>query len=216
MSSLLDKINTLLRSRVESFLEEDLRLGGSRERRSLLSAERLGGDIDREIAALRERIEQAISYEENRQAEIDALHQEAADWDLKADNALLNNDEVTARNALARMKRAEQKATLLEADLIQHRRNTADFIERVNVLEGLVAEARSQEHPIPPAAPAQTLDSVLHTTRIEVEVLEGEEQASSQESPPPPTTADQPPTAHTDDLDARRARLARHNPKQEE
>ncbi len=216
MSSLLNKINTLLRSRVEGFLEEDLRLGGNRERRSLLSADRLGGDIDREISALRERIEQAIGYEEDLQAQIDALRQEAADWDLQADNALLDNDEVTARNALARMKRAEQKASLLEADLIQHRRNTADFIERVNVLEGLVAEARTQEHTTPPSTPTTTLDTVLQTTRIEVEVLEGEEQASPPAAQPPSSATAQQSDAHADDLATRRARLARHNPEQEE
>jgi phage shock protein A len=217
MSGLLNKINTLFRARIENFLEEDLHLTRNRDRRELLSADQLGQDIDREVTALRQRIEQAITHEEKLQTEIDALRQEASDWDLQADNALLKGDEVTARHALAQMKRTEQKAALLEADLVQHHRSTAEFIERVNVLEGLVAEARSQQQSAPPPSTGKTLDTVLHTTRIEVETLEeGKEPPSAVAQERAQEQDEVAATRDDDDLAARRARLARHNPVKEE
>ncbi len=215
MTGLLNKINTLIRSRIESFLEEDLRLPGSRERGELLSADRLGANIDQEIVALRRRIDQAITHEENLQTAIDALRQEASDWDIQADNALLQGDEIAARHALEQFKRTEQKAALLEADLAEHRRSTAEFIERVNVLEGLIAEAREQRPSRPPAA-GETLDTVLHTTRIEVETLENEAGPSAAALGEARDQDRGTATPAEDDLAVRRARLARHNPEKEE
>ncbi len=110
MTDLLNKINTLIRARVEGFLSQDLGLSLSRSERAPLSADRLGKDIDREVAALRQRIDAALERDEGLQAQIATLRQEAADWDLKADNALLEKDEATARHAVAQMQRVEQRA----------------------------------------------------------------------------------------------------------
>lgn len=207
MSSLLNKISTLLRARIEDFLEEDLRLSSGPDRRELLSANRLGKDVDREIEALRRRIDEAITHEEKLQEEIDALRQEAADWDLRADNALLAGDEAAARHAVLQMQHAERSAAFKEADLVQHRRSTAEFIERVNMLEGLVAEARNRQEEPAAAPPSATLDTVLQSARQEAEKLEDAGQAPTPEEQPAQDTA-----PVEDDLVARRARLARHNP----
>lgn len=207
MSSLLNKISTLLRARIEEFLEEELRFSSSPDQRELLSASRLGKDVDREIEALRRRIDEAITHEEKLQEEIDALRQEATDWDLRADNALLTHDEAAARHAVLQMQRAEQLAALKEADLARHRRSTAEFIERVNMLEGLVAEARKHQKEPATVPPSATLDAVLQTTRQEVERLE-----EAERSPAPVEQPSQDTAPIEDDLAARRARLARHNP----
>ncbi len=207
MSSLLNKISTLLRARIEAFLDEELRLSSGPGRRELLSASQLGKDVDREIEALRRRIDEAITHEEKLQEEIDALRQEAADWDLRADNALLAGDEAAARHAVMQMQHAERSAAFKEADLVQHRRSTAEFIERVNMLEGLVAEARNRQEEPAAAPPSATLDTVLQSTRQEAEKLEDAGQAPTPEGQPAQDTA-----PAEDDLVARRARLARHNP----
>lgn len=237
MTDLLNKINTLIRARVEGFLSEDLGLSLGRSGRTPLSADRLGKDIDREVAALRRRIDAALEHDENLQAQIAALRQEAADWDLKADNALLEKDDAAARHAVAQMQRLEQRAALLEADLARLRRDTADLIDKVNMLEGLVADARRQQGAAPPPAalqtaepppvepqvaepsaaprqiaeppPTSTLDAVLQTTRREIETLEAEEKrlAAAQEQARQAVEAIQ----VEDDLALRRQRLARRD-----
>lgn len=228
MADLWTKVNALLRARVERFLEDDLHLplGGR--------SDRLGRNIDGEIAALRQQIDSALDREEQLEAQIAALRQEAATWDAQADNALLQGDEATARYALGQMQNVERRTTLLEADLSQHRRNTADFITRVNMLEGLVAEARRREEAAPPEpapAMASTLDSVLQTARQEIETLEAEEarlepvqvkvpvRAQPAEKAEAPGSIEVPVEAQVnqeieriqveDELAARRARLAR-------
>ncbi len=217
MSSLLNKINTLLRSRIEAFLADDLGLSAGQQR-GVLAAGRLGTHIDREIAALRKHIDEAITYEETLQAEIDALRQEAAGQSRRADKALLHQDEATARRALAEMTTLERKAALLEADLHQHRRSTATLIERVNVLEGLVAEARSQQESETGEASSHsgspTLDAVLQTTRQEIEMLDDteENQEATRHGAAAQAAA---PLSEDDDLAVRRMRLARHDSAEE-
>lgn len=234
MADLWTKVNALLRARVERFLEDDLHLplGGR--------SDWLGRNIDGEIAALRKQIDGALDREEQLEAEIAALRQEAATWDAQADNALLQGDEATARYALGHMQNVERRATLLEADLSQHRRNTADFITRVNMLEGLVAEARRREEaaplePEPAPATASTLDNVLQTARQEIETLEAEEARLEPVRVKVPVRAQPSPKAEApgdievpveaqvnqeieriqveDELAARRARLARRETK---
>lgn len=221
MPGLFDKINTLLRARVESFLEDDLRLPHHRDRRGLLAADQLGGNIDAEIAALRQQIEDAITYEEQLQAEISTLLDQAADWDARADNALLEEDESTARQAVAGLKRLRQQIAMREADLAQHRRTTAEFIERVNMLEGLVAETRRQPAAATPDTvdTPPTLENIIQTARQEVATLRTTEAAlAADAAPEQPADPEPVPNSSSadDNLAARRARLSRPTPKQEE
>lgn len=212
MASFFGKISTLIKARVENFLEEDLHLPQNRDRREVLSSERLGKGIDGEIAVLRQRIDEAIDYEESLEMEIDALRQEASDWDMRADNALSAGNDASARQALSQMKQAEQRARMLEADLHQHRRTTAEFIERVNVLEGLVAEARREQAAGDQSVePSRTLDTVLQETRAEVDSLD------ETAAPPVDTRQDLPDEKQDrDDLATRRARLSKREASQEE
>jgi phage shock protein A len=220
MAGLFQKINTLLKARIDSFLEEDLHLPQRPDTDALLSAARLGKDVDREISALRQRIEEALTYEDTLQEKIDALRQEASDSDSQADQALLQGQEDAARQAVEHMRRLEQQATMLEADLVQHRRTTAEFIERVNVLEGLIAEARREQTTEAAAAPTETLDQVIQTVQRDAESPDQGEPVRvvvhPAETRPERHVADEAAPPVNDDLAARRARLARRNPQQEE
>ena len=221
MAGLFQKINTLLKARIDTFLEEDLRLARRPDAENLLSADRLGKDVDREISALRQRIEEALTYEDALQEKIEALRQEASDADLQADRALLDGAKDTARQAVEQLRRLEQQAQMLEADLVQHRRTTAEFIDRVNVLEGLIAEARrQQDSELAATPPVETLDQVIQTAQREAESPDEGEPVRVVVHPAQPrpvrpvADADAPPI--DDDLAARRARLARRIPPQEE
>src|SRR5262249_50751206 len=133
MSNLLDKLNVLVRSSLNSF-------GGSK-----IPAGRLGKDIDGEIAALRKKIDEALSTEDGMQQRVDALLKQAAGVDQQADEALKRNDENNARYAVQEMHRLQQQASMVQADLENHRRSTSDFIERVNMLEAMVSDARREQ-----------------------------------------------------------------------
>ena len=64
--------------------------------------------------------------------------------DQAADNALVTGDELAARQSVQQMQRQRQQNAVLEADLESHRRATSELIERVNTLEAMVSDARSQ------------------------------------------------------------------------
>jgi chromosome segregation ATPase len=133
--NLTDKLNTLIRSRVQGAIDD---LNPRRRDQPL----KPGKNIDREVAALRQRINQALDDEDRMTAEIGALQGQVADWDQQADHALSRGDEAAARHAVRQMQLVQQHQTMLEADLAQHRYATSELISRVNELEARAAEAR--------------------------------------------------------------------------
>jgi phage shock protein A len=143
MSNILDKLNLLVKSSLNNFL------GEAAERASTLrpriSAARLGKDIDNEIAALRKRIDDALNEEDAMQDRLGKLQEQIASIDAQADDAVQRGDEPTARHLLQQMRQLEQQAAMLQADLEQHRRSTSDFIQRVNMMEAMVSDARREQ-----------------------------------------------------------------------
>jgi hypothetical protein len=132
--NLTEKLNTLIRSRVRGAIDD---LNPRRRDQPMTP----GKTIDRDVAALRQRINQALDDEDQMTAEIDVLQRQAADWDQQADRALTRGDEAAARHAVRQMQLVRQHQTMLEADLAQHRYATSELISRVNELEARAAEA---------------------------------------------------------------------------
>ncbi|MFC1959080.1 PspA/IM30 family protein [Chloroflexota bacterium] len=219
MSDLFKKINTLVRAQIDGFIEDDLRLP-RRKSRSDVPFDPTGKDAARAIAAMRQQIEKALSYEDDLLEQIDALHQEASDLDRQADDLLQVGDEANARRNLAQLKHTERQITMLDADLVRHRQQTAELMDRVNVMESLVgaAQATAQQSP-----PAQQITTPTGTQEVNVPVTIVVDTDQPQEpddsvAKPPPTQNEQ---THTtpladDDLAARRARLTQRPPKQQE
>jgi phage shock protein A len=143
MGNILDKLNLLVKSSLNNFL------GEAAERASTLrpkiSAARLGKDIDNEITALRKRIDDALNEEDAMQDRLDKMQAQIASYDAQADDSLQRGDESTARHLLQQMRQQEQQAAMLQADLEQHRRSTSDFIQRVNMMEAMVSDARREQ-----------------------------------------------------------------------
>jgi phage shock protein A len=133
--NLTDKLNTLIRSRVQGAID-DL---NPRRRDQPLKPDK---NVERDVAAMRQRINQALDDEDQMTAEINALQGQVEDWDQQADRALTQGDEAAARHAVRQMQLVEQRQAMLEADLAQHRFATSELISRVNELEALAAEAR--------------------------------------------------------------------------
>jgi phage shock protein A len=213
----------LVKSSLNSFLD-DLSAQGSKPAVHV-PVERLGPDIDQEIAALRKRIELALADEDTMQKRLDQLQQQIEAYDRQADSALQSGDEAGARYLVQQMQRQQQLASTVQADLEQHRQSTSDLIQRVNTLDALVTDARRAQPPeqqaeqTPPApvadsqtqperSPGAILSNLLREARERVEKI-----TVSPDEPAQPIPMSNKEKANTtqveDDLAKRRARLSK-------
>ena len=140
MDDLFKKLNTLVKASVNDLL-------GDRRtsRRKPLSPGKIGKDVDREIAALRQRITEALDYEDKLQARAQELAGEVKRWDKQADDALSQGNDTAARHAVEQMQRAQQRFAMAEADLHEHQIVTQELIQQVNTLETAVETARRSQ-----------------------------------------------------------------------
>lgn len=196
MSSLINKLNVLVKSNLHGVMGDDS--PDTARRKKLLP---LGKDIDREIAALRQQVEQALNDEDRMTAESEVLQRQVADWDQQADQALERGDEATARHAIRQVQLQQQHLTMLIADLAQHRIATSELIQRVNQLEALVAEARRQ----PPETPAVEENE---DESLSVRLRKARQQAGEQVESPASQPSNVDENVVEDDLARRRARLS--------
>jgi phage shock protein A len=210
MADLFKKLNVLIKAGLNDILPEPP------DPRRTDQPVRLGKDIDREVGALRQRVNEAIQYEEKLQAQARVLRDEVARWDQQADEAVARGNDAVARHAIDQMKRAEQRLTMAEADLREHQLVTEDLMRRVNGLEAVVADARRQQaqHPTPDAAPVQAIADVLRSAREKIaemgDLLAARDEVNSQTTPPAVQAADAAASAAVDDdLARRRQRLSK-------
>jgi len=139
MSDMFKKLNLLLKSRLNDVM------GENPLRRRPLDSKRLGKDLDREVEYLRKQINDAIAYEEGLQEKVASLMQDAERVDRQADEAVENGDEIQARRLIAQLQRIQQHLTIAQSDLHEHQLVTQDLIQKVNVLDAVVAEAKRQK-----------------------------------------------------------------------
>jgi chromosome segregation ATPase len=214
MSDLLEKLNVLLRASLSSLTS------GSAERPSVtpIAPERLGTpkELDREIAALRKQLADAIAQQEALQARIDDMERQISEYIRQADSALLSDDEPRARYLIAQKQRLEQRVRTQSEMLTRYRNAAADLMEQVNRLEALVADARraaaeSAAAPLPenPPSRAPALADMLRSVRERVEeTLAPRPKPPSDDLPPAKPSPSAPPASDDDDLARRRARLS--------
>jgi hypothetical protein len=144
--SWLEKLNTLVRASINDFTAEV----GSRIPTPTLRSK----DLENEVEALRERVNEALAYEDKLEAQIRQLEDKAVDLDRAADASLLKGDEARARRFLQEMRRVQHQIAIFEADLKQHRRSTAELISNVNYFDSLVGDVSRREASRPAAPPA--------------------------------------------------------------
>ncbi len=144
MSDLIDKLNVLLRSNLNNFLG-----GTDRGTPPKLSPDRLGKDVDREIASLRKQIDVALNEEDTMKARLDTLQGQVAGFDQQIDQALQRGNDTQARQLVQQMQRVRRQATSLQTDLEQHQEATSALIQQVNMLEAMVSDARRAQAEAP-------------------------------------------------------------------
>jgi len=211
MTDLFKKLNTLMKAGLNDLLGDDLAVGAPR--RKPITPERLGKDVDREIVALRQRVNEAVDYEGKLRQQVETLESEVARWDRQADDAVAAGSDAAARHAIDQMQRAEQRLNMARADLREHQLVTQELIQRVNTLEAVVADARRQQQAeadeVPPVeserSPTKAIADVLSEARqtiaslgetIAAQERGGEvprEQSSPTETKPDAEAAEQPP-----------------------
>jgi len=205
MSDIFQKLNVLLRAGMRDLVGEDpLNLSTIR---NILQPEQLGKDFEHEVAALREKINEALDYEEMLSKRVQDLQIEAEDLNEQANRAVAAGEQERARNLLVERERTMQRLAMAESDLKEHRFVTQELIQRVNQLESVVAEASAaQETPTQPAAEGEhNLATVLRQAREQI-----------LQEPAQPTrsagakTADK--SGTETDLEQRRRRLSKPSP----
>ncbi len=197
MTDFIKKLNLLLRTNLP-----DLSLAPSGQEAAPL---RLGKNVDREIAALNDRVRDAYDYEAQLKARIDQLQREIFSLDETADAAVAEGREEQARYHIEQMKRTQIRLEMTNADLREHQRVTAELVQRVAELEDAVARARQAQAQTEPDDRSSVAD-VLRGAR---EQADADVSASDQTSEP----AQKPPARSTggsdDELDQRIQRLSK-------
>ncbi len=158
MSDLFKKINVLVKASLNDLLGDEV---SSRSRR--LNPQRLGKDIDREVAMLRQRINEALDYEDTLTTQVQTLQNEVETLDRQADDAVAQGRDDAARYAIQQMQLAQQRLAMAESDLQEHRIVTQELIQRVNELEAAVADAQraqaaAQENEASPASAGESVE----------------------------------------------------------
>jgi phage shock protein A len=213
MNDLFKKLNTLVKASLNDVLGDD-RPAGERRR---LAPERLGKDIDREVAMLRQKINDALQFEDELVGRVNTLQAEVARWDEQADQAVASGDEAGARYAIDQMNRAQQRQSMAESDLREHRLVTQELISRVNTLDAAVADARRSQPEDQPdaressesAQPVNLLSDVLRDAREKISQMGDLVSAKEALNNPPAPEAQPDQQAVEDDLEARRQRLSK-------
>ncbi|MFN8527240.1 MAG: hypothetical protein U0670_01355 [Anaerolineae bacterium] len=150
MADLFKKLNVLVKASLNELLSSERARSspsGSEQpasSRPTLTPDRLGNDIDRQLAAMRLRVADAQAYEGKLQAQIDALDAEIKHLDAVADTAVASGDDVNARFAIADMRTAEQRQMKLMNDLRDHQIAAQELVDRIDQMAAMVAQAREQ------------------------------------------------------------------------
>lgn len=213
MSDLFRKLNVLVKAAVNDALGDEQ----GRKRAGSLNPGKFGGDIDREVKMLRQRINDALEYETELQQRVQTLRNNVVQLDQQADDAVRTGQDAQARYAVEQMQRAQRSLEMAEADLREHRLVTQELISRVNMLDAAVADAHraqtEQQETVEQIQPTgQVLSDVLKDVREKVSRAADElrtSQTQKLETPEPETSTPVDPQMVDDDLAKRLQRLSK-------
>lgn len=208
MNDFLKKLNVLIKASLNDAVSGETSRSHTRRSRN----------PETDVNVLRQRINDAVQYEDQIKGQIRQLEAEVARWDQQADEAVQRGDDASARYMIEQMHRAEQRITLAQGDLREHQRATQELIQNVNTLDAAVAEAQRQQPdtPTPSTLPdlgnvlkqaRETITTLAETAAAQREVDESTEARTSLNDTP---AQDRDDVSVDDDLERRRQRLSKH------
>ncbi len=141
MSSLFDKIGTLVNAQVNDLLGKNPRSPLARIR---LDAEGAEKEPRRAARSLRQRLDEASEYEDQLQVKIDGLMREALEMDAAVDASLQRGDQFGARRLQGQLNMKRQQIAIAESELRDHRRVTRHLAQEMRDLESALDSRHSK------------------------------------------------------------------------
>ena len=132
MTDLFDKLSTLVNAQVNDFLGRNPK---SPLARIALNADEAEKDPRRSAQSLRERLEEAIDYEDVLQAKIDEKMNEVLELDHLVDEMLHSGDEYSSRRLQGQLNMKQQQLTIAESELRDHRLLTQHLMQELSTLD---------------------------------------------------------------------------------
>jgi len=185
MSDLFDKLNVLVRSRLNAALNSSPE---SRNTARIDAANISLNDAETAVRTLRTEVDTALKAEDAIRQRIATETVKMTDADNQADAALLTGDDETARHYARQVEQERRSLATMQQELDAHRDSTAQLLDQVNQLESIVADRRAAEQPAAPQTSIRTDPPAARSIPIN--------------AVPPKPAAD-------DDLERRRTRLSK-------
>lgn len=168
MSSLFDKITTFVNAQVNDFLGRNPKSPLARIQLNAAEAEK---NPRPSVQALRQRLEEAIAYEDELEAKIETLMRAALDLDQQVDRRLHSGDELAARRLQVQLNMKQRQLTIAESELRDHRVLTQRLMQEMTALEMALdsqdrraetaaASSSGKSQPGSISVPVEGLDSV--------------------------------------------------------
>ena len=132
MSDIFDKISTLINAQLNDFLGKNPR---SPLARIKLNADEAEKNPQRSAQGLRQRLEEAIEYEDELQARIDERMRAVVELDKLVDDMLRSGDEVSAQRLQNQLNMKQQHLTIAESELQDHRLMTRHLMQELATLD---------------------------------------------------------------------------------
>ena len=147
MTDLFDKLSTLVNAQVNDFLGRNPK---SPLARIALNADEAEKDPRRSAQSLRDRLEEAIEYEDVLQAKIDEKMNEVLELDHLVDKMLHSGDEYSAQRLQGQLNMKQQQLTMAESELRDHRLLTQHLMQELSALEMALDNQEWQARGQPP------------------------------------------------------------------
>lgn len=132
MSNLFDKITTLVNAQMNDLLGRNPKSPLARIQLNAAEAEK---NPRRSVQALRQRLAEAIAYEDELEAKIETLTRAALDLDQQVDHRLRSGDDFAARRLQGQLNMKQQQLTIAESELRDHRVLTQHLMQEMTALE---------------------------------------------------------------------------------
>jgi len=132
MSDLFDKISTLINAQFNDLLGRNPRSPLARIR---LNAEDADKNPRHSARSLRQRLEEAIEYEDELQAAVDERMRAVVELDKLVDEMLSSGDRSSAERLQGQLNMKQQQLTIAESELHDHRLLTRHLMRELSALE---------------------------------------------------------------------------------
>lgn len=132
MSSLIDKLSTLVNAQVNDLLGRNPRSPLARMGMNPQDAAR---NPRQSASQMRQRLEEAIAYEDTIRAKVDRLTQEALDLDEQVDAATQAGDSFEMRRLQTQLNLKQQQVAIAESELRDHQLVTRHLMQELHGLE---------------------------------------------------------------------------------